>query len=162
MKYKYNRFIFICEWLLLGVSYFFLFWLAAHDEESIKAVQKLGYGSAGLYIILLFIYGSEYINRYVELYNDHVRFNCFRFKGERKPVSLDVRYENIFSLEAVKYPIIGIVGVKVKCKNYPKDIKVSPLFHRHKEMYSNLIELVKSKNPKAYVDEAFGDVLNED
>lgn len=146
----------------MGACYVFLFWLTAHDEENIRTVQKLGYGSAGLYITFLFIYGSEYINRYVELFDEHVRFNCFRFKGERKPVSLDIRYENIFSLEAIKYPIIGIVGVKVKCKNYPKDIKVSPLFHRHKEMYPNLIELVKSRNPKAYIDDAFCNVLNED
>lgn len=108
MKYSYKKsacigqfiLVFLFSMLLLSLS-FFIF------DLSLGTTIRTGLGLVILNIVFYSKYYKEYFEKYVELHEDSVRFNSFRFKGKMDTLSLNMTYEDIFQLGVRKLPLIG-------------------------------------------------------
>ena len=100
------------------------------------------------------MFTGEYTNKYVELFDENVRFNSFRFKDVRmkKAIAFSVKYEDIISVNVRTLPIIGIWAISIKAKNLPQRVTVSFCFKNHRKFYDSLCKHVENKNPNAYID----------
>ena len=96
------------------------------------------------------IYGKEYIKRFVEFKDETVIFYSYRIA--KKLHNFTVRYEDVFSLEATKIPLLGIYKVNVKAKNIPWAIPVTWCMAHKNELFRELCKRVKENNPNAYID----------
>ena len=97
-------------------------------------------------------YYNEYKNRYVSFFDEYVHFNSFRFRKKVQPVSLNLKYEDIWSVTARRLPLIGFWAVRINGKNLPHTITLSFCFCKHKEMYTELCNLTKLHNPNVHID----------
>lgn len=153
MKYSYKKsacigqfiLVFLFSMLLL-ILVFFIF------DLSLKRTIRTGLGLVILHIVFYSKYYKEYFEKYVELHEDSVRFNSFRFKGKMDTLSLSVTYEDVFQLGVRKLPLIGIWAITVNAKYLPHAITVSWCFYNHKELFEKLYKSVKEHNPDAYID----------
>lgn len=113
--------------------------------EQMVFIHVMVFGLGGLY------YSSEYKNKYIEFSEKYVHFNSFRFKKEIKPLSFNVKYEDVLSIDARNIPFIGNWAVTIRTKTFPKPIVVSFFFKKHKEIYNELISKAKYANPNIYI-----------
>ncbi len=98
------------------------------------------------------IYCGEYFNRYVEFFEEVIRFNSFRIGEARKVMSFNFRYENITSIEASYLPLFGVWKIKVSGKGFAYPIPISFCFNKYGELCEKLCDLVKEHNPDVYID----------
>lgn len=165
MKYKYSRFMILLQWSLVFVYAALwpcFFYLIGKD---IAWIQKNSIVVTVFILVFISIYNGEYMNRYVEISDDYIRFNSFRFKRMKKVLSLNVRFDNFYSIEARTLPLFGLWGIRINAKDIPHPITVSFCFSKHKKLYRTLCAQVKQHNPKVYIDEKLekyiGDGENE-
>lgn len=153
MKYSYKKsacigqfiLVFCFSMLLLILAFFIL-------DLSLRTTIRTGLGLVIINIVFYSKYYKEYFEKYVELLENSVRFNSFRFKGKMDVLSLNVTYEDVFQLGVRTLPLIGIWAITVNAKNLPHAITVSWCFSNHKELIENLYKSVKEHNPEAYID----------
>lgn len=153
MKYKYNMFWYIVQCLLvllflcglvLLLSYF------SKENEFFNRPARKGFIFA---FGMLAFYSVEYLNRYVEIFEKHVRFNSFRIKFKFKPVYLDFMYEDIISVTSTAIPLFGIYKINVKVNNYDSSIPITFSFRKHNELFSEIVRLAEKYNSDVYIDE---------
>ena len=154
MKHQYRKSLTYIQWIstaLLFALALFICWLLGINE---KTLLKTGVGCFGLLIVQYVRFSREMLNRYVELYDDHILFNSFRFRDVKmKPaVSLNVNFEDIWSIEAKTLPIIGIWAISVEGSNLPHKVTLSFCFEKHKELTRNLCDSVNKHNSKVFID----------
>jgi len=165
MKFKYRKLAFILEWLFVVIFVSLMASIGFFIDISDATLKKGFWGSIGLCLTLACIYSGEYLNRYVEFHNEYVQFNSFRFKRIKNALSINVRYESFYSLEAKAFPLFGVWGIRIKANGIPHPITVSFCFSKHKKLYRMLCTQIKQHNPQVYVDEKLikyiGDGENE-
>ncbi len=155
MKYNYKRSIIFLQWLTLALSYVimigFVYLLGANEKFLKKAIL----GAVGFFVIMVTTYSKEFLNRYVELHNNYVHLNSFRFKDVRQKnaLSFNIKYEDIFSIEAKMLPLIGVVGIKITARNLPKKLTITASISKHKDLFKKICIYAKDYNPKVYIDE---------
>lgn len=153
MKYKYSRIAIFIQFLIFALADFWLIFLASYlNPDNPRFMSKIVGGFAAIFIFMVSAYGKEMIKKHVMLHNEYVCFNSFRFKGDRKASSVNVRYEDILSFDVKTLPLIGVWAVQINAKNLPEKMTVSFCFCKHKELYRKLCEAVKERNPKVYID----------
>ncbi len=162
MRYNYSKLAFVCTWTLLCLIMLFIqmsigFFIGADQ----KTKNEVFFGIIGLFLACALIYGKEYFERYVEITDEYARFNSFRFKMKRHPISLNIRYEDFWSIEPRRLPIIGIWGIRINARNLPHKLTVPFFFCKHKELYGNLCAHVKLHNPDAYIDSRLEKYIEE-
>ena len=158
MKFKYSAFsvwlkcltVFLLTILVLVCIIYFYNGSVYYDISFKKSVIK----SFVFYISVISVYVVEESRKFVELTDSCVRFNSFRFKKIKlkNSVAFAVRYEDIYSIEAVRIPLIGLWAVKIGAKNLPEKIRLSRNFRKENLMFSEIIKRVKQNNPDAYID----------
>lgn len=155
MKYKYSKIAFICCAMVTGfISFALLFFygyiIGAEEDQYLKVF----FICSIFFAFCVFMFTGEYTNKYVELFDESVRFNSFRFKDVRmkKAIAFSVKYEDIISVNVRTLPIIGIWAISIKAKNLPQRVTVSFCFKKHREFYYNFCKRVENKNPNAYID----------
>lgn len=103
-------------------------------------------------VFFMLIFSNEYLKRYVEFFDESIRFNSFRIGEARKVMSFNFRYENITSIESSYLPIIGVWKIKVRGKGFAYPIPISFCFNKYAELCEKLCGLVKEHNPDVYID----------
>lgn len=122
MKYIYSRLAIAFEWFLLIGMVALMLLLKYIRDGDIRFTRKMIITLYGFLITCWSLWGKEYLNRFVEFHDEYVCFNSFRFGKTVR--DLNVRYEDILSLEAKVFPLVGIYRVRVRCKNVPWQIPV--------------------------------------
>ncbi len=153
MKYRYSKLAFICSWLLVGsivmlLLYLFGILINASEDKFIKVFMIC----PAFYISVMMGYYSEYSNRYIELFDDYIKFNSFRFKRLRNVISLKIRYEDVIGIKSKSLPLIGLYAIKICAKNIPHDITLSICFKGHKKMFKNICRSVSEHNNNVIFD----------
>lgn len=159
MKYRYSKLAFICSWLLVGsivmlLLYLFGILINASEDKFIKVFMIC----PAFFITVMMGYSSEYNSRYVEIFDEYIKFNSFRFKRLRNVVSFNIRYEDIISIKSKSLPVIGLLAIKIKAKNIPHEITLSICFKGHKKMFKNICHSVSEHNNvifDSYLEEYF-------
>lgn len=162
MKYRYSKLAFICSWLLVGsiemlLLYLFGILVNASEDKFIKVFMIC----PAFFITVMMGYSSEYTNRYVELFDDYIKFNSFRFKRLRNVISLKIRYEDIISIKTKSLPLFGIWAIKINAKNIAHEITLSICFKHHKIMFKNICLNVIEHNKDIYIDSSIQKLINE-
>lgn len=151
MKYIYSRLAIAFEWfLLIGLVALMLLLKYIRDGD-ITFTRKMIITLYGFLITCWSLWGKEYLNRFVEFHDEYVCFNSFRFGKTVR--DLNVRYEDILSLEAKVFPLVGIYRVRVRCKNVPWQIPVIFFMKKHNELFARLYSTAKAHNPGVYFDQ---------
>ena len=158
MKFKYSVFSVWLKWLsvyVLTVIFCIVTDYLWHGViEFDKGFKEGLVKSFCACMALSAVYIVEESRKYITLFDEHVHFNSFRFKKLKLKRSSEfaVRYEDIYSIEAVRIPLIGLWAVKIGAKNLPEKIRLSRNFRKENLMFSEIIKRVKQNNPDAYID----------
>ncbi len=153
MKYRYSKLAFIvisvvvCFFVML-LLYLFGLLIDADYEKFVKVFIIC----PGFFFAITGLSLGEYSNRYVEIFDSYIMFNSFRFKRIQNVMSSKIIYENIISIKSIKLPIVGLVGIKIKAKSLPHDIKLSIFFKNHKQMFRDVCYSVNENNKKTVID----------
>lgn len=168
MKFKYSVFsvffkysaIYILTILICMIVIYF--WYGSF--EITKGFKEGLYKSLVIYFGFLAVYMVEESRKYVMIFDEHIHFNSFRFKKLKIKRSSEfaVRYEDIYCLEAVKIPLIGLWAVKIGAKNLPEKIRLSRNFRKENIMFSEIIKRVKENNPDAFIDRKLNKYFEND
>ncbi len=158
MKFKYSAFSVWAKWLsvfILGIILSLcILYLWCGSIEINKGFKEGLIKSFGACMALSAVYIVEESRKYITLFDEHIHFNSFRFKKLKLKRSSEfaVRYEDIYSIEAVRIPLIGLWAVKIGAKNLPEKIRLSRNFRKENLMFSEIIKRAKQNNPDAYID----------
>lgn len=155
MKFKYRKSAVVYQWvseLLLIAVFIYLMYL---DNCGIKRfVENVVYAIL-LFFALNVMFAGEYLRRYVEFRDTYVCFNSFRMPRitTKKPVTLNVPYEDILRIKVLKLPIIGVVRMKVITKGVYYGIPVSLLFCKHNKMFAEFVKRATEFSPNVNIDD---------
>lgn len=153
MKYRYSKLAFTCFTLITGAAIFsalllYGYFLEMEKDQFFKALPIC----AIFFLFLVLMYAGEYLNRYVEIFDERIRFNSFRFRRIMNPVSVSVKYEDIFGIKARKLPFIGLWGIKINARNLPHEITLSFCFRGHRQMFKDICEKVQAQDLGVIID----------
>ena len=168
MKFKYSSFsvwlkcltVFLLTVFVLVCIIYLCNGSVDYDISLKRSIVK----SFVFYIGFVSVCVVEESRKYVELFDTYIRFNSFRFKKIRlnkNSSEFAVRYEDIYSVEAVRVPLIGLWAVKIGAKNLPEKIRLSRNFRRENLMYTEILKRVKESNPDVYIDEKLNRYLDK-
>ena len=162
MKYRYSKLAFICISVLVCAVVMLLLYLYgvminADDDKFIKVFMICPL----TFFVFVIGYSSEFNNRYVEIFDEYIKFNSFRFKWLRNVISLNIRYEDIISIKTKSLPLFGIWAIKINAKNIPHEITLSICFKHHKIMFKNICLNVIEHNKDIYIDSSIQNLINE-
>ena len=79
----------------------------------------------------------------------------------RNVVSINVKYEDVFSITSKKIPLIGLWGIKIKARNLPHEITLSVCFCKHKKLFKVICDEVKLHKPDIYIDSSIQEYLEK-
>lgn len=148
MRYKYRKSMYVIQAVMAAAfSYGLIFCMNNDANWNRKMIITI----TGFLAVFLSLYSGEYFKRYVEFGEEYVTFNSYRIA--KKVRYLNVKYEDILSLEAMMIPFLGIYKVNVKAKNIQWIIPVTYCISKHNEMYARLCSNARKGNPNIYVDE---------
>ena len=152
MKYTYSRI-----WFVLEYSFIFLFCFLMNALIYLfLGKERLFIQNTILCIAFLFFFmltfANEYLKRYVEFFDENIRFNSLRIGGARKVLSFNLRYEDITSIDSSYLPVIGVWKIKVGFRGFAYSVPISFCFNKYIELCEKLCDVVKANNPDAYID----------
>lgn len=155
MKFKYRKSAVVYQWvseLLLIAVFIYLMYL---DNCGIKQLVENVVYAILLFFALNVMFAGEYLRRYVEFRDTYVCFNSFRMPRitTKKPVTLNVPYEDILRIKVLKLPIIGVVRMKVITKGVYYGIPVSLLFCKHNKMFAEFVKRATEFSPNVNIDD---------
>ncbi len=152
MKHKYNVFFYFAQIFAVFIIFLAVFLIMWYfDKNTDKLTDRIA--DVAAFTLGLGIYFSfEYFRKHVEIFDDYVRFNSFRLIKSIDTVSINIKYEDIQSIEARYLPIIGVWGIRIHSRNSPKHIDLSFAFGKHKEMYSEICKKANEFNPHVVID----------
>ena len=162
MKYKYRLSLYFVQFIVAGLSSAAI--LSVIGLLANVSVEKLTGGILripSLIVIFSFINLSEYKNKYVETFDEYMCLNSFRFRGHRRPFSPNVRYEDIWYIEARRLPIIGVWGIRINAKFLPHKVTISYCFKNSSQLYAELCEKARLFKPDVYIDDRLTEYLNK-
>lgn len=163
MKFRYKILAVFLKWGSAYLCGMFLAYLMVggitFDNSGIKSFNKSFY----FFVAFSAFYVIEELKKYIEIFNDHVYFNLFKFKKIKfmKSSSFGVRYEDILSVESKFLPVLGLYAIIINAKNIPEKIKISFGFRKHRKLYSEIVKRAKKHNPNAYIDSKLEDYLEK-
>ncbi len=155
MVYKYSKKSLIAQYLFSVLYCLVLIAFAYYLDPGGSFFKKMVFGIPMFAVFFWCIMSKEKLNQYVELYNNYVHLNSFRFKDvrQKKALSFNIKYEDIFSIEAKTLPLIGVVGIKINARNLPQKLTITASISKHKELFKKICIYAKDYNPKVYIDE---------
>ena len=160
MKYKYKKSMYIIQMgLSIVCSFMLLIFLYHLTDRSERWLRKTAIILSGFFVAFLGIYSTEYFNRYVEFNSEFVRFNSYRLG--KQVHSLNVRYEDILSLESIKIPFLGIYKVKLKANNIPWTIPITWCMANRNELFYNICIYAQKSNPQVYIDSRLNEFMEK-
>ncbi|MBQ3086754.1 MAG: hypothetical protein IJC45_05425 [Clostridia bacterium] len=148
--YNYRKWATLAYFFSAGIMCFFIAWFFVNLLDEIK--YRLCSGYIALFVIFLYQYVPEYLNRKIELNDEHCRFISFRVRMERKPVTITTQYKDISYIKVRPCPFIGFRKMTVKISHYGKTLTISPFYTDRIELFSTLCEKVRQYNPDADID----------
>ena len=153
MKYRYSKIAFISISVLVCAVVMLLLYmygvLVNADKDRFIKVFMI---CTAFFAVVMMGYSSEYNNRYVEIFDEYIKFNSFRFKRFRNIISLNIRYEDIISIKSKSLPLFGLWAIKINAKNIPHEITLSICFKDHKNMFKNICRSVGEHNKDVIID----------
>ncbi len=162
MKYKYRLSLYFVQFIVAGLSSAaILSVIGLLANESVEKLTGGFFRIPFLIVIFSFINLSEYKNKYVETFEEYMCLNSFRFRGHRRPFSPNVRYEDIWYIEARRLPIIGVWGIRINAKYLPHKTTISFCFKNHKKLYAELCERVRYFKPDVRIDSYLTEYLDK-
>ena len=167
MKCRYKTVLLIAAWAIaIVVITFLLYSHILYDDngnpfdnrnESRTTICFLAFTT-----LFLAILTDGYLKKSVRIYDEYFHFTNFKLMQKRTPVnSVNIRYEDICSIEAKALPIIGISKITIKANHYPKRIVLSCLMQRHTELFETFYRKTIQFNPDAYIDRQIIDYFNK-
>lgn len=162
MKYKYRLGLYILNMMTAELSVVLVFFIIMLvTNEPIAAIYRVLMATLPFSFAMCFVFMAEYKNRYVETFDDHMHLNSFRFKGWRHPRSLNVKYEDMWYIEARCLPLIGVWAIRINAKFLPHKVTISYCFKNSRQLYAELCENVKRFKPDVYIDDCLTEHLNK-
>lgn len=160
MKYNYSKLAFVCSSIIVGllcliILFFYGLLIGAEKEK----YYKVFFICSTFFAFCVLGYSGEYLNRFIILNDNYIRFNSFRFKRIKKVISFSVSYNDIISIKAKTFPIIGLWGISIVAKNFPRDITLSLGFKSHKNMFKEVCVTALQHNPNVYIDPRLQDYI---
>ena len=153
MKYRYSKLAFVSVSVLVCAFIMLILYLYGHlINADYERFIKVFIICPGFFFAMVLGFSSEYFNRYVEIFDDYILFNSFRFRKKRNVLTLKINYENIISIKSITMPLFGLVGIKISAKTIPHDIKLSLFFQKHKQMFKDVCCSVNENNKNVIID----------
>ena len=114
-------------------------------------------GDAFLIAIIIGFCGGE-MSRYVELHDTYIRFHAFRFVSFRSAKTVQVRYADIFSIDAKR---IGkrILYLQLRCHGFRHRIQLPFVFLHHRQLYAQVYNEVIKANPDVFISDELRECL---
>lgn len=159
MKYKYRLSLYFVQFLSVEFAVVLILYGMGVpvDKDPVETI-----GSLLLFLVVFaFIELKEYKNKYVETFDEYMCLNSFRFRGHRSPFSPNVRYEDIWYIEARRLPIIGVWGIRINAKFLPHKVTISYCFKNSSQLYAELCEKARLFKPDVYIDDRLTEYLNK-
>lgn len=148
-KFKYSRLSLICQIAVTLFSVYFIFHGMDLFTKGIKILNNIDIRAFLVFFVILFPFLGEYLNRFIEFYDEYVTFNSFRI---RKTVrNYNIRYEDILRIDSKKIPLLGFYKIIVTAKNVPYSIPVTWCMKKHKKLFGELCVYAKKGNPKVNI-----------
>ena len=117
MKYRYSKIAFISiSVLVCAVVMLLLYMYGVLVNADKDRFIKVFIICPVFFAVVMMGYSSEYNNRYVEIFDEYIKFNSFRFKRLRNVISLNIRYEDIISIKSKSLPLFGMWAIKINAK----------------------------------------------
>ncbi|MBE6812161.1 MAG: hypothetical protein E7523_04690 [Ruminococcaceae bacterium] len=172
-RYRRSRFAVVFPFLLVSAVCFALGFLYLHQLEikvnamshfermqhnrSIRSQRNL------VYIILSPVFLGlhpvwENLNKYTELFDTYVRFNSFRFRWPQPAKSIQVKYEDIYVIDA-KFIGKKLRYIELGCHNFKHKVRLSASIVGHKELFARLYNEVVKVNPDVFISEELKELL---
>lgn len=166
MKCRYKTILLIAVWITaIAVIAFLLYLYVLHDDNGNPfAGRDHNRTTLALPLLLAFylsIVTDGYLKKAVIIEDEYFHFSNFKLLQKRTPVnSVNIRYEDICSIEAKVLPIIGITKIIIKANHYPKKIVLSCLMQRHTELFETFYRKTIQFNPDAYIDKRISECFS--
>ncbi len=162
MKYKYRVGLYVLNMLTALLSVLLMFIIVVLiTNETVEAIYRVAFVLLPYSFVMCFMFMGEYKNRYVEMFDDHMLLNSFRFKGWRQPRSVNVKYEDVWYIETRRLPLIGVWAIRINAKFLPHKVTISYCFKNSKQLYAELCENVRQYKPDVYIDDRLTEHLNK-
>ena len=161
MIYKYRVGLYVLNMMTAELSVLLVFFIIGLvTGEPIATIYRVLMPTLSFSFVMCFMFMGEYKNRYVETFDDYMRLNSFRFKGRRYPRSLNVKYEDVWYIEARRLPLIGVWAIRINAKFLPHKVTISYCFKNSKQLYAELCEKARLFKPDVYIDDRLTEQLN--
>ncbi len=124
----------------------------------IDGFSVVGIITVALMVCALFaVFAKNDLDRYVEILDESIRFGSYVFKRKGQkyfdpPATVEIRYENIYVLEAKQLPLFGIYTISIDASGLKQNVFLSRGFENYKEIVVILCKKVEESNPDAYID----------
>lgn len=162
MKYKYRLGLYVLN--MMSVTLFVILGfliVGLITNVPMTSINRVFVTIIPFSFAMCLTYMSEYKNRYVEMLDDHMYLNSFRFKGRRHPRSLNVKYEDMWYIEARRLPLIGVWAIRINAKFLPHKVTISYCFKNSSQLYAELCEKARLFKPDVYIDDRLTEYLNK-
>lgn len=162
MKYKYRVGLYVLNMMTAELSVVLMFLIIGLvTNEPIATIYRVLMSILPFLFVMCFMFMGEYKNRYVETFDDYMHLNSFRFKGWRHPRSLNVKYEDMWYIEAKCLPLIGVWAIRINAKFLPHKVTISYCFKNSSQLYAELCEKARLFKPDVYIDDRLTEYLNK-
>lgn len=140
MKYRYKTVLLIVVWIIAIIFTAYILYIYVLNSENYNPFTDKHQRTALAFPLLIALYLSiltdGYMKKSVTIEDKYFHFNNFKLFQKRTPInSLNIRYEDIYSIEAKTLPIIGVVKITIRANHYPKKIVLSCFMQRHLELF---------------------------
>lgn len=161
--YKYNYIWEIVPYFLIfGCAFLYIYYRDFLRPGGMRHTQTDFLFSGVMLAMAVSSHFQFFHNRSIVFKDSYVQFNSLFMKSLKKVVpSINVKYESFSQIEAVRFPLIGIIQMNLKADGVPGFIPVRRSFRKPKELYIRLYETIKENNPNIIIDRQLGNYLHK-
>ena len=150
--YKYNKEKFTIKCILAYIftilSCSVILYLITSD---FSLVINILFGGTIVFIVWAIKFSEKFTGSYVEIKDEEVMFKSFYISSEADDYL--IKYSDIEEITASLSFFNKLTCIYVKSKNYDGSFELNANYENHLELYNNLCDAVKAKNPYAKIDE---------
>ena len=152
-RYPISRLYVLLRYLPLILACLYLFVLLNK-----RGISERGLVACAMLIALILGFCGSEMSRYVELNDTYIRFYAFRFVSFRSSKTVQVRYEDIFSIDA-KCIGKGILYLQLRCHCFKHTIRLPFVFLHRKQLYAQIYNEVVRFNPDVFISDELKELL---
>lgn len=149
MKHKYSKLAISLYYLAVAVVLVILVVILTLIRGDISGYY------VGFVLIYFYTIALDYkyrAPRSVEFFDKYMHLTSIHIKEKKNWCSFSICYEDIYSIESKKLPILGIWNIVLKANNFYK-INLSFCFCKHTDMFITICERAKNANPNVSIDD---------